>query len=85
MSKVQETFARISGYCEQNDIHSPQVTVHESLNFSSWLRLAPAIDSKTKKLLVSEVMQPVELDGLKYALVGIPGVNGLSTEQRQCK
>jgi len=21
--KKQETFARISGYCEQNDIHSP--------------------------------------------------------------
>ena len=48
--KVQETFARISGYCEQNDIHSPQVTVLESLLFSSWLRLAPEIDSNTKKV-----------------------------------
>ena len=48
--KVQETFTRISGYCEQNDIHSPQVTVHESLLFSFWLRLAPEIDSKTKKV-----------------------------------
>ncbi|KAK4372799.1 hypothetical protein RND71_008183 [Anisodus tanguticus] len=27
--KKQETFARISGYCEQNDIHSPYVTVYE--------------------------------------------------------
>jgi len=26
--KRQETFARISGYCEQNDIHSPLVTVY---------------------------------------------------------
>jgi len=25
--KKQETFAHISGYCEQNDIHSPNVTV----------------------------------------------------------
>ncbi|CAN6330866.1 unnamed protein product, partial [Urochloa humidicola] len=24
--KKQETFARVSGYCEQNDIHSPNVT-----------------------------------------------------------
>ena len=48
--KVQETFTRISGYCEQNDIHSPQVTVHESLLFSSWLRLAPEIDPNTKKV-----------------------------------
>ena len=28
-------------------------------------------------------MQLVELDGLKDALVGIPGVSGLSTEQRK--
>ncbi|KAJ0744423.1 putative ABC transporter, P-loop containing nucleoside triphosphate hydrolase [Helianthus annuus] len=25
--KVQDTFARISGYCEQTDVHSPQITV----------------------------------------------------------
>ncbi|GLJ52513.1 hypothetical protein SUGI_1117700 [Cryptomeria japonica] len=81
--KVQETFARISGYCEQNDIHSPQVTVHESLLYSAWLRFAPEIDSKTKKHFVNEVMQLVELDDLKDALVGIPGVSGLSTEQRK--
>jgi ABC-type multidrug transport system ATPase subunit len=37
--KVQCTFARVSGYVEQNDIHSPQVTVEESLLFSSSLRL----------------------------------------------
>ena len=42
--KVQETFARVSGYCEQSDIHS----IEESLVFSAWLRLHPEIDSKTK-------------------------------------
>jgi len=46
--KVQDTFARISGYCEQTDIHSPQITVEESLIFSAWLRLPDDIDSKTK-------------------------------------
>jgi ABC-type multidrug transport system ATPase subunit len=46
--KVQETFARISGYCEQTDVHSPQITVEESVIFSAWLRLSPEIDSKTK-------------------------------------
>lgn len=46
--KVQETFARISGYCEQTDIHSPQITIEESVIFSAWLRLSPQIDSKTK-------------------------------------
>ncbi|KAJ0008254.1 hypothetical protein Pint_29948 [Pistacia integerrima] len=37
--KKQETFARTLGYCEQNDIHSPHVTVYESLLYSAWLRL----------------------------------------------
>ena len=48
--KVQKTFARISGYCEQNDIHSPQITVEESVLFSAWLRLPPEIDLKTRRV-----------------------------------
>ena len=48
--KKQETFARISGYCEQNDIHSPHVTVYESLLYSAWLRLPPEVDAETRKV-----------------------------------
>ncbi|KAG8380610.1 hypothetical protein BUALT_Bualt06G0033600 [Buddleja alternifolia] len=75
-SKNQETFARVSGYCEQNDIHSPHVTVYESLLYSAWLRL-PA------DMFVEEVMELVELNSLIDSLVGLPGVDGLSTEQRK--
>ncbi|XP_027162642.1 pleiotropic drug resistance protein 3-like isoform X1 [Coffea eugenioides] len=81
--KVQRTFARISGYCEQTDIHSPQITVEESVIFSAWLRLHSQIDSKTKSDFVKEVLETIELDGIKDSLVGIPGVSGLSTEQRK--
>ncbi|XP_057834777.2 ABC transporter G family member 35 isoform X2 [Cryptomeria japonica] len=81
--KKQETFARISGYCEQNDIHSPQVTVWESLIYSAFLRLAKDIDTETKTAFVNEVMELMELDTLRDALVGLPGVTGLSTEQRK--
>nr|XP_043623411.1 ABC transporter G family member 32 [Erigeron canadensis] len=81
--KSQETFARISGYCEQNDIHSPCLTVLESLIFSAWLRLPSDVDLKTQKIFVDEVMELVELTPLKGALVGLPGVDGLSTEQRK--
>ncbi|KAK9232138.1 hypothetical protein WN943_022381 [Citrus x changshan-huyou] len=81
--KKHETFARISGYCEQNDIHSPFVTVHESLAFSAWLRLAPEVDSETRKMFIEEIMDLVELNPLRQSLVGLPGVNGLSTEQRK--
>ncbi|KAM0914709.1 hypothetical protein ACQ4PT_011326 [Festuca glaucescens] len=58
--KKQETFARISGYCDQSDVHSPNVT-----------------------MFVEEVMTLVELDVLRNAMVGLPGVDGLSTEQRK--
>ncbi|XP_035539394.1 pleiotropic drug resistance protein 1-like isoform X1 [Juglans regia] len=81
--KKQETFARISGYCEQNDIHSPHVTVYESLVYSAWLRLSSGVDSETRKMFIEEVMELVELNPLRNALVGLPGVNGLSTEQRK--
>ncbi|KAL3351303.1 hypothetical protein AABB24_019746 [Solanum stoloniferum] len=81
--KKQDTFARISGYCEQNDIHSPYVTVYESLVYSAWLRLPHNVDTKTRKMFVEQVMDLVELGPLRSALVGLPGINGLSTEQRK--
>ncbi|KAK2994423.1 hypothetical protein RJ640_009650 [Escallonia rubra] len=81
--KNQQTFARVSGYCEQNDIHSPYVTVYESLLYSAWLRLAAAIKTDARKMFVEEVMDLVELNPLRNAIVGLPGVDGLSTEQRK--
>ncbi|XP_050205487.1 pleiotropic drug resistance protein 2-like [Mercurialis annua] len=81
--KKQDTFARISGYCEQNDIHSPFVTVYESLLYSSWLRLAADVNAETRKMFVEEVMELVELNPIRNAIVGLPGVDGLSTEQRK--
>ncbi|GAA0153723.1 ATP-binding cassette [Lithospermum erythrorhizon] len=81
--KEQKTFARISGYVEQNDIHSPQVTVQESLLFSSFLRLPKEVTQKQRQEFIEEVMALVELDSLRHALVGLPGGSGLSTEQRK--
>ncbi|KAJ0680275.1 putative ABC-type ferric hydroxamate transporter [Helianthus annuus] len=81
--KKQETFARISGYCEQTDIHSPNITVYESLIYSAFLRLPKEINNEEKMSFVHEVMELVELDNLKNAIVGLPGVTGLSTEQRK--
>ncbi|XP_026389750.1 pleiotropic drug resistance protein 1-like isoform X2 [Papaver somniferum] len=81
--KKQETFARISGYCEQNDIHSPHVTIYESVLYSAWLRLPEEVKPETRKMFIEEVMELVELSSLRGALVGLPGVNGLSTEQRK--
>ncbi|MCL7045571.1 hypothetical protein MKW94_009630 [Papaver nudicaule] len=81
--KNQATFARVSGYCEQNDIHSPHVTVYESLLYSAWLRLSADVKKETQKMFVDEVMDLVELHPLSNSLVGMPGEDGLSTEQRK--
>ncbi|PNX68143.1 ABC transporter G family member 31-like protein, partial [Trifolium pratense] len=81
--KEQRTFARISGYVEQNDIHSPQVTIEESLWFSASLRLPKDISIDKRREFVEQVMKLVELDSLRHALVGMPGSSGLSTEQRK--
>ncbi|KAE8717807.1 ABC transporter G family member 37 [Hibiscus syriacus] len=110
--KVQNAFARVSGYCEQTDIHSPHLTVEESLMYSAWLRLPSYIDSKTKDVrqapflvntlveiivlryhflfsfsflqnFINEVLETIELEEIKDSIVGIAGVNGLSTEQRK--
>ncbi|XP_019196202.1 PREDICTED: pleiotropic drug resistance protein 1-like [Ipomoea nil] len=82
-TKKQKTFSRISGYCEQNDIHSPHLTVYESLLFSAKLRLPSQIDSETRRVFIKEVMELVELTSLGEVVVGLPGVNGLSTGQRK--
>lgn len=55
--KKQETFARISGYCEQNDIHSPYVTVYESLLYSAWLRLPAEVDKKKREVSLIKRIQ----------------------------
>ncbi|XP_038900427.1 pleiotropic drug resistance protein 2-like isoform X1 [Benincasa hispida] len=81
--KNQSTFTRVSGYCEQNDIHSPYITVYESLLYSAWLRLGSDVKKETQKMFVEEVMELIELNPLRNALVGLPEVNGLSTEQRK--
>ncbi|BDA51445.1 ABC transporter G family member 36 [Coccomyxa sp. Obi] len=80
--KEQATFARISGYVEQFDIHSPATTVREALAYSAELRLAD-VQSTQLQGFVDEVMELMELTSLRNALVGVPGRSGLSVEQRK--
>ncbi|KAL2559146.1 ABC transporter G family member 29 [Forsythia ovata] len=73
--KNQENFAKISGYCEQNNIRSPQVTVKEFI-------ICYALFHRPKETFVKEVMELVELDTIQNAIIGLPGISGLSTEQK---
>lgn len=81
--KDQATFARVSGYVEQDDIHGPFATVHEALQFSARLRLPSDVPAAKVEAFVAEIMDLVELTTIKASLVGSPGVNGLSVEQRK--
>ncbi|PRW60703.1 Pleiotropic drug resistance 1 [Chlorella sorokiniana] len=80
--KQQNTFARVSGYCEQTDYHAPFATVLESLQFSARLRLPKSTPADVVEEFVQEVMGLIELTPLKNTMVGNPG-SGLSVEQRK--
>ncbi|KAL6865260.1 hypothetical protein ACP4OV_016411 [Aristida adscensionis] len=81
--KKQETFSRLAGYCEQTDIHSPYLSVYESLQFSACLRLPSVVKPHERDMFVEEVMGLLELAGIRNAIVGLPGATGLSAEQRK--
>ncbi|KAK9907686.1 hypothetical protein WJX75_008105 [Coccomyxa subellipsoidea] len=81
--KEQKSWARVVGYVEQNDIHTPQVIVREALEFSARLRIPESVGRKQIEEFVDEVLDIVELTPLRGSLVGIPGVSGLSVEQRK--
>lgn len=69
--KVQETFSRISGYCEQTDVHSPQTNIVEALLFSARLRINGDIDKETLEAYVDEVMDLVELTSIQKTIVSL--------------
>ena len=53
--REQKTWARVSGYVEQSDIHSPQATVEEALWFSARLRLTRDTPNKVMWAFIYEV------------------------------
>ncbi|KAG2403337.1 Pleiotropic drug resistance protein [Vigna angularis] len=57
--------------------------VYESLVFSAWLRLSNEVNKETRKMFIEEILELVELHSLRHFIVGLPGINGLSTEQRK--
>lgn len=69
--KEQTSFARVSGYVEQNDVHSPQTTVKEALMFSTELRFTHGTPKKTVRAFVDEVMGLVELSALHHVIVSL--------------
>lgn len=78
------SFARLTAYCEQQDMHSPLTTVTEALQFSAALRLPSSVDAGTRACFIDEVTDLLELRPLAGRLIGMPGEAGmLSPSQRK--
>jgi hypothetical protein len=76
------SFARKTGYCQQQDLHLETSTVREALQFSALLRQSADVPRKEKIEYVEEIIKLLEMDAYADAVVGVPGVGesgGLSS------
>ncbi|KAG1471509.1 hypothetical protein G6F56_002082 [Rhizopus delemar] len=81
---LMNDFERITGYCEQMDIHQPMVTVRESLYFSAQLRQPAEVPVQEKKDYVEQIIQLLEMDDIADAQVGeVESGFGISVEERK--
>ncbi|CAK7221669.1 hypothetical protein SBRCBS47491_004607 [Sporothrix bragantina] len=76
------SFQRMTGYCEQMDVHEDTATVREALEFSALLRQPQAVPKSEKLAYVEHILDLLELRPFADALIGVPGA-GLSIEQRK--
>ncbi|CAI7593159.1 unnamed protein product [Penicillium pancosmium] len=76
------SFQRMTGYCEQLDVHESSATVREALIFSAVLRQPSSTSYEDKIAYVDHIINLLELRDISDALIGVPGA-GLSIEQRK--
>ncbi|KAJ1642731.1 ATP-binding cassette transporter snq2 [Coemansia asiatica] len=82
---VQPTsFRRITGYCEQLDVHNPHATVREALRFSAALRRSARVSKKERNRYVEYVIELLGLSSIADCLIGDPeSSKGISLEERK--
>ena len=82
--KEAKSFARLTAYCEQVDVHNTFATVREALAFSASLRLPSGVKRATRAAFVEEVIDLLELRPIAERLIGEAGAaNGLAPGQRK--
>ncbi|KAJ3158106.1 hypothetical protein HDU86_003058 [Geranomyces michiganensis] len=77
-------FERITGYCEQSDVHNPESTVREALRFSAIMRQDASVPLQEKYDYVEQVLLMMDMVDRGDALIGDleTGV-GISVEERK--
>ncbi|KAJ2556100.1 ATP-binding cassette transporter snq2, partial [Coemansia sp. RSA 1933] len=79
-----KSFRRITGYCEQIDVHSPFATVREALRFSAYLRQPASVPDSEKEEYVERVIHLLGMDAIADCLIGeADSGEGISLEERK--
>ncbi|KAI9319048.1 ABC-2 type transporter-domain-containing protein [Dichotomocladium elegans] len=77
-------FERITGYCEQMDIHQPAITVREAMRFSAYLRQDADVPKAEKDAYVEQIIQLLEMEDIGDAQIGdVDHGVGISVEERK--
>lgn len=76
------SFARKTGYVQQQDLHVETCTVREALRFSAALRQPRSVSMEEKYTFVEDVIRLLGMENFAEAIVGNPG-DGLNMEQRK--
>ena len=82
----EKSFRRCTGYVEQFDQQSPQLTIRETIAFSAKLRLDeedPAVTEESTAKFVEQTLDVLELTNIQDLQVGSDAEGGLSFEQRK--
>lgn len=79
--KDDKMFARLAAYVEQSDIHSPYLTVMETLQFSATMRLPASVTAQQRASLIEEILSVLDLQDVKHRVVGTVQAGGLSPSQ----
>ncbi|KAI9340884.1 ABC-2 type transporter-domain-containing protein [Obelidium mucronatum] len=83
-SSPGKEYLKISGYCEQMDVHNKEATVREALEFAAFLRQPASVSKQDKKDYVQKIITLLEMDSLANALIGdLESGVGLSMEERK--
>ncbi|KAG2224961.1 hypothetical protein INT45_000082 [Circinella minor] len=81
---LMSDFERITGYCEQMDIHQPAVTVREGMHFSAYLRQDKDIPKAEKDEYVEQIITLLEMEDIADCQIGeVERGVGISVEERK--
>ncbi|OBZ91030.1 ABC transporter G family member 14 [Choanephora cucurbitarum] len=81
---LMNDFERLTGYCEQMDVHQPKVTVREALQFSAQLRQPEETPLEEKNAYVEQIIELLEMSDVSDAQIGEVGTGfGISVEERK--